>query len=375
MKNILIGNGVNIVCGGTEHTNKEIILRTIEFCKADDFPNHIIVDDPILAIEFLGRIYMELPDILSGKYDRYAVSSHERQALEDVKTKYGNNSRLIMTDIGFEDYYFLYDMVCRKYGIHNPDRYFVRETIKKLFLHGIYNGGKVNKVYESYPEKFCRYLEAFENIFTTNYDSNLESATGHDVYHLHGAFSCRADVYNPDSPRNRMADAPIKDFDIDTDYEYLYSNALTDYCGANKEFSMKQGVQANSAIDNLCRAYMSNPEIKKQIDSWEMDSNSLVRKMAEAVKIKLKEPGIRFTEGFSINAFETMEGELVILGLSSANDTHLFRHIDGRSKITGIEYYYFSEQEKTDAESVLSEHVRLGQVKFSPVQDFWRDMK
>ena len=70
-----------------------------------------------------------------------------------------------------------------------------------------------------------------------------------------------------------------------------------------------------------------------------------------------------------------MEGELVILGLSSANDTHLFRHIDGRSKITGIEYYYFSEQEKTDAESVLSEHVRLGQVKFSPVQDFWRDMK
>ena len=42
MKNLIVGNGINIQFGGSENTNKSIILRAIKNCKELDFPKHII---------------------------------------------------------------------------------------------------------------------------------------------------------------------------------------------------------------------------------------------------------------------------------------------------------------------------------------------
>mgnify|MGYP000721383601 FL=1 len=57
----------------------------------------------------------------------------------------------------------------------------------------------------------------------------------------------KSDVYLLDSFRNQLPDAPIKEIEIDENYFYLYSNALTTHCGAYKELQIKQIPQANSA--------------------------------------------------------------------------------------------------------------------------------
>ena len=86
------------------------------------------------------------------------------------------------------------------------------------YLYAIYNDGKINTLYQEYPRKFIDYLIGFDNIFTTNYDLNVELATQKQVYHIHGQFDKKSDVYLLNSFRNQLPDAPIKEIEIDENY-------------------------------------------------------------------------------------------------------------------------------------------------------------
>ena len=101
-----------------------------------------------------------------------------------------------MTDIGFEDYYLLHDLCCHKTGTGNPDQFYVREALRIAYLFAIYNDGKLNELYRLYPRKFVDYLKDFDTIFTTNYDSNVDSVVEKTVYHIHGQFDKLASVYD-----------------------------------------------------------------------------------------------------------------------------------------------------------------------------------
>lgn len=87
-------------------------------------------------------------------------------------------STLKITDIGFEDYYLIHDLFCHKNNIQNSERFVIRESMRKAYLHAIFNDGKLNELYKNYPKIFINYLIRFDNIFTTNYDSNIELAIG-----------------------------------------------------------------------------------------------------------------------------------------------------------------------------------------------------
>lgn len=145
-------------------------------------------------------------------------------------------------------------------------------------------------MYQEYPEKFITYLKAFDNIFTTNYDANLELATHKQAYHIHGQFDKKSDVYLLDSFRNQLPDAPIKEIEIDENYFYLYSNALTTHCGAYKELQIKQIPQANSAVEKMAIAYNNDPKIKQDVDSWTLESNKLTANMGYAIQLKAANP-------------------------------------------------------------------------------------
>ena len=96
--------------------------------------------------------------------------------MKSFKKQYADKiDTLRITDIGFEDYYLIHDLVCHKTNTQNPEQYYVREALRVAYLYAIYNDGKLNTLYQEYPEKFITYLEAFDNIFTTNYDANLPS--------------------------------------------------------------------------------------------------------------------------------------------------------------------------------------------------------
>lgn len=295
MENILIGNGVNIQFDSVNYTTKNIIIRLLTELDKPEFPKDYIIDDPLLLKSYIGKLFLYSREMIEGKFDDSTNSSAEIKALEDFKERYGNKKKsLKIADIGFEDYYLIHDLVCHKFGTVNPEQYVVRESIKMAYFHSIYNNGNINLLYKYYNESFVKYLMSFENIFTTNYDSNLESATGKVVYHIHGQFDRLSDVYNPNSLRNSLKDKPIEGIPNDPAYIYLHSTAISTYCGDYKQYHMKQNSLANEAVEKMARAYMTMESVRKDVDSWENENNKLVVNMGEAIKVKIKNPELRF---------------------------------------------------------------------------------
>ena len=238
--------------------------------------------------------------------------------------------------------------------------------------HAIYNDGKLNTLYQEYPEKFITYLEAFDNIFTTNYDANLELATHKPAYHIHGQFDKKSDVYLLDSFRNQLPDAPIKEIEIDENYFYLYSNALTTHCGAYKELQIKQIPQANSAVEKMAIAYNNDPKIKQDVDSWTLKSNKLTANMGYAIQLKAANPSLTFSDNYHFDTFKNITGTLEILGLSPWNDFHIFESINA-SNIDECVYYYFNESDCDMIKELLPTLNAQGKIRFLSVKTFWED--
>lgn len=366
VQNLLIGNGVNIQHGGYDFTNAGIILRTLKNFKDPNFPKHIITDDPIDAKCYIGYLFMEIPSILSGQYDEIANCTAERNSLAEFKSKYTNKSTLKITDIGFEDYYLIHDLLCRRTGVINPEQYDIRESIKSCFLHAIYDNGKVNSLSTKYSDEFTKWLCSFDNILTTNYDVNIENATGKQVVHVHGDFITRAAVYNPNSFRNQISDKPIDNCVIDENYSHLYATAISTHCGDYKQYTMKEGMLANSALEKFAIAYNDNPTVRDDINSWENDRNDLVSRLGESVRLKVQNPQLKFDELYPVEEIESMNGELTILGLSPYNDRHLFEIINA-SEIVSCKFYFYDESECKVIESLLSNK----EVTCEDAKQFW----
>lgn len=373
MNNLLVGNGVNIQFNKTDYTTQQIVLRILKNCDMDDFPEHVIVKPAYRLKIYLGQLFLEARKTLENEYDKFTNCTAEVEALKSFKKQYTEKiDTLRITDIGFEDYYLIHDLVCHKYNMQNPEQYYIRETMRIAYLFAIYNHGELNTLHKEYPIKFIQYLKTFDNIFTTNYDANIELATDKQIYHIHGQFDKKSDVYRRDSFRNQLPDAPIKDLDMDEKYFYLYSNALTTHCGAYKEFQIKQSSQANSGIEKMAIAYNNDPQIKQDVDRWTMDSNKLIANMGYAIQMKAANPTLRFSDNYHFNIFKNITGKLEILGLSPWNDFHIFESIN-KSNIEECIYYYFNENDCEMIKKLLPELNAQGKVRFLSVKEFWEE--
>jgi len=341
--NLLVGNGVNIKHGGYSFGNADIVLRGLKSLESDDFPKHIIMDEPIWVKYFLGHLFVEILNTLSGANDRYAVLAIEKESLVEFKQKYNGTKSLKMTDIGFEDYYLIYDIICNKNGIGNPERYNIRTIIQLTFLNSIYNNGNVNVVYKAFSKGFIQWLRKHEKIFTTNYDRNIELATGKSVYHLHGDFDTLEDVYQKDSFRNSLPDNPYEKTQVDVDFLHLYSTAITTYSGNYKQYLMNLSSVANEGIDKLVDAYLNNPDVTKDVDSWGDDVDNLVARLDAAVKLRIENPNLKFQEVYPFQQLADMTGKLSIIGLSPFNDRHLFAVIND-SEVSECTFYYYDKK-------------------------------
>ena len=325
MNNLLVGNGINIQFNKKDYTTQQLVLRILKNCDREDFPSHIIVNFPYLLKNYIGQLFLEARDILEDKYDSYTNCFAEVESLKSFKKRYKDKINILrITDIGFEDYYLIHDLVCHKTNTQNPKQYYIREAMRIAYLYAIYNDGKINTLYQEYPRKFIDYLIGFDNIFTTNYDLNVELATQKQVYHIHGQFDKKSDVYLLNSFRNQLPDAPIKEIEIDENYFYLYSNALTTHSGAYKELQIKQISQANSVVEKMAMAYNNDPKIKQEVDSWTIEANKLTANMGYAIQLKAVNPSLTFSDNYHFDIFKNITGTLQILGLSPWNDFHIF---------------------------------------------------
>ena len=115
MNNLLVGNGINIQFNKTDYTTQQIVLRILKNCDRDDFPSHIIVNFPYLLKNYIGQLFLEARDILEDKYDNFTNCTAEDESLKSFKKQYADKiDTLRITDIGFEDYYLIHDLVCHK---------------------------------------------------------------------------------------------------------------------------------------------------------------------------------------------------------------------------------------------------------------------
>ena len=240
------------------------------------------------------------------------------------------------------------------------------------YLYAIYNDGKINTLHQEYPRKFIDYLIGFDNIFTTNYDLNVELATQKQVYHIHGQFDKKSDVYLLNSFRNQLPDAPIKEIEIDENYFYLYSNALTTHSGAYKELQIKQISQANSVVEKMAMAYNNDPKIKQEVDSWTIEANKLTANMGYAIQLKAVNPSLTFSDNYHFDIFKNITGTLQILGLFPWNDFHIFESVND-SDIDKCVYYYFDESECDKIKELLPELNVQGKIEFLSVKAFWEN--
>ncbi|MDA3886580.1 MAG: hypothetical protein PF638_13390 [Candidatus Delongbacteria bacterium] len=364
MNNILVGNGVNLQFSNREYLNNEIISRGVKKLNTGAFPENIY---PKEIHEFLKKIFLIIPGIIKNEYDALAITSYEKKVLQLFKRR---NKVILRTnslcDIGIEDYLFAYTIFCRINKIENPDRYNIMKFLERFLIDSIYNDGKINKVYEEYPDGFINWINHFDTIFTTNYDSNLDTISKKNIYHLHGAFHILDEVYDKNSIRNQLE---LDDYDYFEGFDHLYSNALLDFSGFGKEFMLKRSELANSGIDKYAEAYSKgeNQDVIADIDSFKNNENPTIRNLYKGIMLRINEPENKFEEYYHFSDFKNIKDELTILGLSPNNDNHIFEAIQNNNSIKKIIYYYYDYEEAKNIEKIFKhKYIELIRVK-----EFW----
>lgn len=366
MKSALIGNGVAIQFGGIAYLNGSIIHRAIANIRSGNFPPDLY---PKECADFVEQLQREHAKTLNGEYDQDVFTTYDRASLADFKTRYERGRNYDIGEIGFEDYFLLFELSHNKLGIQNPERFNSRGVLRRMFLDSVFNGGEIETYHESFPTRFIDWLNDHDNLFTTNYDSNIDAVANREVYHLHGSFRVLSESYDPDSFRNQLEDDLLDGEKMDENYPHLYSTCLVSYVGDLKSFSMDQSALANSAMQKFVDGYNSDPNIKKQIDEMD-ESNVLVKRLKEAIRLKAENPELEHGEQYPHDRLKHITGQLSILGLSPNNDGHLFTQILENDQIDEIVFYCFGNTEATDA-TRLFENKNLTLID---VREFWGEM-
>jgi len=370
MKNLLIGNGINIQYGGKNYTNKEIIKRAIHNTRTRD------INPDLYAIEILQLfeiMFKEFNNIINGKYDAFALNNIEKSSLINFKKRYAKiYKNLKIYDVGFEDHFLIFELFCRKNNVKNPELYDFRGLLKRFILDSIFNDGEIQNLHKLFPLKLKTFFNNFNNIFTTNYDKNLEIFIEKTIIHLHGAFNVLDDVYNPDSFRNKLSDNPASETPVVKGYEYLFSNALISFSGKSKSNSVKNPSRANAGITKFAEGIKNNLSFHKKIEAWSKSDNNILKNLGEAILLKDNDSSLSLNDYYSFKEFENMKGTLSIIGLSPFNDDHLFSKINCNREIKSLNYYYFSNTEINSVSNLLKDKK---DVSFINVESLWSDLK
>ena len=206
-KNLLVGNGINIQFGGFDiYSNSAIIKRVIKNINAGKYiaftEGSLTPKEQLRLLEGLVKI---INNIKSGGYSKYADGLFMLMELERIKRTYPNKSTL--ESVFMEDYFLAFEIFnnsfIEKDGEETNEFYrkIMFDFLHQIFVDGIYNDGEINKVYKNACVGLKKYFSSFTNIFTTNYDYNIESIIGetNNVCHLHGEFEKQSPEYDVSS--------------------------------------------------------------------------------------------------------------------------------------------------------------------------------
>lgn len=353
MKSLLIGNGFNIQFGGMAYTS-DFIIKRIKFNALLDkynnlFDNKIRGDEIVSILENFVNV---TNDVLNGKYDDYVKDDADLlYSINEFKQRYEKIQKF--NQLMLEDWFLVLHLYLKyediQYDGTKEELYAtVVQGFKQLFLDGIYNDGKIQEVYINVPKKVKKFLNKFDNIFTLNYDNNLEKLTDKKVYHLHGDFSVLHNSENPDNVLGYIRINNKENTKIDG-MEHCYCNALLDYSGYNK---FKQANENHNCILNsetFKVKYKYDKEFKS--DLLKLKDNN--KHMYEMIMTKINHPELKMATEYYFHEFMNIEDELYIIGLSPKNDSHIFDCINKNEKLKKVYFYYYSESEGKIVEDIF----------------------
>ena len=144
MKNIIIGNGVNIQFAGNEYFNSEILSRAVNKLNSGKFNEAFYTKE---VGQYLQNLVVYSTEILNNKKDHLIATTYEKKILPEFKKR--NYSAIINQNykrIGLEDYFFIHHILCRDRGVGNPDLFYITKSLERLFLDSIYNDGMINEI-------------------------------------------------------------------------------------------------------------------------------------------------------------------------------------------------------------------------------------
>jgi hypothetical protein len=361
MSTILIGNGIDIQFGGKEYYCSEIVQRAINNVKTGNYRNK---DYPPEIIEHLIILFELAVKILYDKnYIVHKVWTEEDElALNGFYLRYEKKVLTKPSQIGFEDYFLLqrlfFNLTYDSSIGNSEERNSYFEYLRRFFLDAIYNDGDINKI--EYPRSFTTFLKRYNNIFSLNYNRNLEKVTDLPIHYLHGAFHVISEKYNNESPMNKV-------MGIHTDvagHEHLYSTALTTYCGKEKEELLRQAEKTNKFLSVA-------QKFRKECERTGTEIYSQLKAIVLANELC---PGYTYPQNYCYNEFEKISGEITLLGISPANDDHIIRVI--KESINHITYYFYPSKDSDMEKELVKEIFKDIPINFlNVVTELWNVYK
>lgn len=328
MRTLLVGNGVNIQFGGKAYTSQFIVERMK--CNAIIQKYDALFENTISGEE-LYQLFQDfvviVRRILVGECDGFDMDEDLREALDDFKHRYDKVT--YPHDIMLEDWLFVLKMYALLYDAEE-DREKSEVGFKRLFLDAIYNDGKIQNIYQNMGKKVCRFFKGFDEIYTVNYDTNLEKATSKQVYHLHGTFTELQASENPEYVLGYQK-CQTGESAVIPSFEHSFCNALLSYSGKlkYKEAMMMHRLNMESENISLLQVlHISQEQLRKALITHKLH------------------PELKMAPEYYFDLFEKINGELCIVGMSPNNDQHIIDIIRHNPKITKIEFYCHSDSEK-----------------------------
>lgn len=194
---------------------------------------------------------------------------------------------------------------------------------KNCFLDAIFNEGKVQKLYMNLSDErkleLHNSLNNFDNIYTINYDWNIEKIANTKVKHLHGQFDQRNQQFREGTALSKFAKMAGIDYTARKEDLHLFCNAIMGFSGGLKE-----------------------------------------------KKIKIF-TGLENNDEYYYNEFKNLKGTMSLAGMSPNNDGHIMRLIFENKNIDKVIFYYHSEKDKKAAKDLYE----IKGIICKPVSEIW----
>lgn len=368
MKSLLVGNGINIQFGNKAYTSEYIMKRVKYKAKLGCYDKLFAGKIDGKEIAGILNAFVEITnDILDNKYDEYVIEDELKVVLADFKSRYNKISAA--HEIMLEDWMFVLHMFFLKESDIADNLQASEQGFKSLILDGIYNDGKIQELYKNIPrkaeKKIKRYFSDFDNIFTLNYDNNLEKLIKKNVYHLHGDFSVLDKSENIEYVLGFIRAQGDNRVFIEG-MEHCFCNALLDYSGHHK---LKEAMENHKLIiesETFKEKYDNDESFKEDLLSIKTNKPDIYN----IIMTKIMNPNLKMATEYHFNEFKSIEDELYIIGMSPNNDAHIFECIEKNKRIKKVYFYYFSEYEKNIIESMNSKGIYIAK----SVTELWESL-